>query len=61
MDIKSDNTFYFDEKAADRVEFFIENHIRHLKGEKGGTNFKLEPFQKKIVRDLFGWKYRTKN
>jgi len=59
MDIKSDNTFYFDEKAADRVEFFIENHIRHLKGEKGGTNFKLEPFQKKIVRDLFGWKYRT--
>jgi len=59
MDIKSDNTFYFDEKAADRVVYFIENHIRHLKGEKGGTNFKLEPFQKKIVRDLFGWKYRT--
>jgi phage terminase large subunit-like protein len=59
MDIISDNTFYFDDKAADRVEFFIENHIRHLKGEKGGTNFKLEPFQKKIVRDLFGWKYRT--
>ena len=59
MDIKSDNTFYFDEKAADRVVYFIENHIRHLKGEKGGTNFILEPFQKKIVRDLFGWKYRT--
>src|SRR5210317_1113000 len=59
MDIISDNTFYFDDKAADRVVYFIENHIRHLKGELGGTNFKLEPFQKKIVRDLFGWKYRT--
>ena len=46
MDIVSDNTFYFDKKAAERVVYFIENHIRHLKGELGGTNFKLEPFQK---------------
>ena len=36
MDIVSNNTFYFDEKSADRVVYFIENHIRHLKGEKGG-------------------------
>ena len=58
MKLKEDKKFYFDEKAADRVVYFIETHIRHLKGELGGKLFKLEPFQKTIVRDLFGWKYR---
>ena len=58
MKLKEDKKFYFDEKAADRVVYFIETHIRHLKGELGGQLFKLEPFQKTIVRDLFGWKYR---
>ena len=58
MKLKEDKTFYFDDKAADRVVYFIENHIHHLKGEWGNKKFKLEPFQKTIVRDLFGWKYR---
>ena len=58
MEIKECNKFYFDEKAADRVVAFIELHIKHIKGELGGKPFILEPFQKKIVRDLFGWKYR---
>ena len=58
MKLKEDKKFYFDEKAADRVVYFIETHIRHLKGELGGKLFKLEPFQKTIVRELFGWKYR---
>ena len=58
MKLKEDKTFYFDDKAADRVVYFIENHIKHIKGELGGQPFKLEPFQKTIVRDLFGWKYR---
>ena len=58
MKLKEDKTFYFDEKAATRCIFFIENHIKHIKGELGGQPFKLEPFQKTIVRDLFGWKYR---
>jgi len=58
MKLKEDKTFYFDDKAADRVVYFIENHIKHIKGELGGKAFKLEPFQKTIVRDLFGWKYR---
>jgi len=61
MEIKECEKFYFDERAADRVVAFIENHIRHLKGEWGGQKFILEPFQKKIVRDLFGWKYRETN
>ena len=51
MKLKEDKKFYFDEKAADRVVYFIETHIRHLKGELGGQLFKLEPFQKTIVRD----------
>ncbi len=58
MKLKEDKTFYFDDKAADRCVYFIENHIKHIKGELGGQPFKLEPFQKTIVRDLFGWKYR---
>jgi phage terminase large subunit-like protein len=61
MKLKECEQFYFDEKAADRVVTFIERHIKHIKGELGGTPFLLEPFQKKIVRDLFGWKYRETN
>ena len=47
MKLKEDKTFYFDDKAADRVVYFIENHIKHIKGELGGQPFKLETFQKK--------------
>ena len=61
MKIKECEKFYFDEKSADRVVTFIERHIKHIKGELGGTPFLLEPFQKKIVRDLFGWKYKETN
>ena len=61
MDLKECDKFYFDEKSADRVVAFIERHIKHIKGEKGGQPFLLEPFQKKIVRDLFGWKYKETN
>ena len=46
-------------QQIDVVLTFIENHIQApSKGELGGQPFKLEPFQKTIVRDLFGWKYR---
>jgi len=61
MELKECDTFYFDEAAADRVVAFVERHIKHIKGEKGGQPFLLEPFQKKIVQDLFGWKYRETN
>jgi phage terminase large subunit-like protein len=61
MELKECDKFYFDEAAADRVVAFVERHIKHIKGEKGGQPFLLEPFQKKIVRDLFGWKYKETN
>ena len=59
MDIKEDEKYYFDSSAADRVVFFIENHIKHSKGEYGGKPFILEDWQKKIIRDIFGWKHRA--
>ena len=61
MNLKEDKKFYFDEEAADRVVFFIENHIKHSKGEYGGKPFILEDWQRKIVRDIFGWKNRKTN
>jgi phage terminase large subunit-like protein len=59
MELKEDKKYYFDKDSADRVVFFIENHIKHSKGEYGGKPFILEPWQKKIVRDIFGWKIRS--
>ena len=48
--------YYFDEKAANSVVSFIETQLTHVKGEMGGKPFILAPWEKKVVRDLFGWK-----
>lgn len=61
MILEENELFYFDEDAADRVCFFIENFIKHSKGEFGGKPFILEPWQRKIVRDIYGWKNRSNN
>lgn len=61
MNLKECKKFYYDQTSADRAIFFIENHITHIKGELGGTKFKLLKFQKKIIGDLFGWKHRETN
>ena len=58
MDVKESEEYYYDEQAAERVIAFIQRHVKHIKGEKGGKPFLLEPFQKKIIRDLFGWKHK---
>jgi len=39
--------------AADRAVLFI-NQLKHTKGQWFGQNFKLLPWQEKIVRDIFG-------
>lgn len=54
-----ENKFYFDKGTADTVCRFIEDNIHHVKGEMGGQLYKLAPHEKKIVSDLFGWKYTT--
>ena len=61
MKLKECKKYYFDQDSANRVLYFIENHIRHSKGEYGGKLFKLDDWQKKIVSDIFGWKHKKTN
>ena len=46
---------WFDPAAAQRAITFIEL-LKHIEGTKAGTPFLLEPWQKSIVANLFGWK-----
>lgn len=48
--------FYFDEAAAQHVVDFFERYLRHVKGRWAGQPFKLEGWQREILRELFGWK-----
>ena len=48
----------FDEAAADRAVAFIES-FRHYKGQWAGTRMKLEPWQKFVVSNIFGWKWKA--
>jgi len=41
-------------KATDAV-YFVENFCRHVKGELAGKPLKLEPWQKAVFGNLFGW------
>lgn len=58
--------FTFSNEHADRAERFFASELRFVEGAKAGQPFTLQPWQAKIVRDLFGWirddgsrKYRT--
>jgi phage terminase large subunit-like protein len=48
--------YWFDEKAAGVAVNFFERMLVHVKGEWAGEPFRLQGWQKKIVRDIFGWK-----
>jgi len=48
--------YWFDEQAAAVAVAFFERLLVHVKGEWAGQPFLLLPWQKKIVRDVFGWK-----
>jgi len=48
--------YWFDEQAAAVAVAFFERLLVHVKGEWAGQPFLLLPWQKKIVRDIFGWK-----
>lgn len=47
--------FYFDLKQANRAVEFIEGCCTFTAGEKAGQPFILEPWQKAIVMNTFGW------
>ncbi len=50
--------FYFDRRAAYNIIRFAENEIVHIKGPLAGQKLKLERWQKRFLRRLYGWKRR---
>lgn len=59
LDLQADDTFFFDADAADRPVRFIEKYLKHYVGRFAGRPFLLEPIQKKIIHDVYGWKSRA--
>jgi phage terminase large subunit-like protein len=49
--------FYYDDGAAQRAVDFFRELLVHVKGEKAGQPFVLDPWEERdIIRPLFGWK-----
>ena len=48
----------FDLAEAERIVNFAES-FRHYKGEWAGLKIKLEPFQKFVLMNIFGWKLKN--
>ena len=47
---------YFDERAATVAERFFDRMLVHIEGPMAGRPFVLEPWQRQIVREVFGRK-----
>lgn len=45
----------FVEAAAARATHFVEEYCRHSRGELGGQKFTLVPWERAMVRAIFGW------
>lgn len=58
LELSESADYVFDAAAADRPVRFIETFCRHYEGRYAGQPFVLQPIQKQIVRDLFGWRHR---
>ena len=48
--------YRFDERAATVAERFFERMLVHIEGPMVDQPFRLEPWQRTLVRELFGWK-----
>lgn len=48
--------YWFDAETADAACEFVERLVRHWKGEWAGQPFRLLPWQREIIRDVWGWK-----
>lgn len=53
-----DARFVFDAAAADRACEFFPRFLCHTVGPHAGQPFALEPWQRGLVRLIFGWKWR---
>lgn len=59
LELKEDDTYYYDAEAGDRPCRFIEKYAQHFQGVLVGKPFLLAPVQKQIIRDVYGWKRRA--
>jgi phage terminase large subunit-like protein len=59
LELAESADYVYDPAAAARVVNFIERYCKHYEGAHAGEPFKLEPIQRRIVGDLFGWKSRA--
>jgi phage terminase large subunit-like protein len=53
---KAKADYYFDDAAADRAVGFFHKYLCHIEAPHAGKPFILEPWQRQIVEDVFGWK-----
>lgn len=49
--------YRFDEQAGNRVCEFL-SRLKHVKGEKGGQRFEIEPWEAFIITTVFGWLHK---
>ena len=47
---------WFDERAAQNATDFFRECLQHIEGTKAGEPFVLQPWQRAIIGNLFGWK-----
>ena len=47
---------WFDADSADRICVFFEQHLVHSKGRWAGSPFTLQDWQRRMLREAFGWK-----
>jgi phage terminase large subunit-like protein len=59
LELKESEVYFFDATAGERAIRFIEKYLRHYEDAFAGKPFLLMDWQKRIVRDLFGWKRRV--
>ncbi len=48
--------YRFDKEAAKAAVYFFEHYLHHIEGEFAGQPFILQPWQRDIVSDIYGWK-----
>lgn len=48
--------FWFDRKAANHACEFFERYLKHSQGRWAGCRFELLPWERKVIRRIFGWK-----
>lgn len=59
LSLSEDADYYFDAEAGERPIRFVERYCQHYEGRFAGQPFLLHDVQKRIIRDVYGWKSRA--